>query len=719
MSDAEALFLNYCVCFEHPNVVKDLFFCDGRQMPAWMERDRFGESLPLLRNCKQYDTINTCMDKTLSVEDGPKEVSDSSSPKSSVRQQEGPDGRSAWLVALSACAINFVMAGLQRMSGILFVAFIDAFGVDRRTASAPFSVKASTRNLLGPVVGILGQKYGVRNVCIMGGIVSSLGTVLCFFATDITWVTVLFGGLGGVGTALVVTLPQVVIGQHFDKYRTTAAGMAFSGGCVGAFIFPSLIDYLLKSYGLQGTLLVLGAVIAQTIPAAMILRKPSWLKSNVPKVIVSSVDENGEGNEVEGARVWQPNIAYLRKNAELVAKMVSAKVSMLEKDNKDMSINVLCVLEEMEDLYRSLQASKESSNFQQNLNMIAKDKTGEFFIQKEELCVKKSLLAVPASTFNPIGSLSKSKSVPDLSKLSLETPRESLMTNLKSLHCMKSPQIVSLFPEEQKRKVLKVSRELRKLYLARTKTKSIKITPKDPQKAALEKTQNASISKEESARKDGLLDLVKTAVRLHTKPLFLMICLCRCVHFITFLPVMTTIVDYVKDKGFQPEDGNYAIAALSLGDLVGRLCFGWVTDKGYLKISKYMLLVMILQGASTASLPMMHTRVALFVCLAVFGMLQGSLFVRHPVLVSMYMDRSEQSIAMGCVNFFSGLLGFGLPTYIGYFRDTLNSYDGIFYVNGALGAITGLMWLLEPYFVRCCDERQPTLTDATEQEESV
>lgn len=78
-----------------------------------------------------------------------------------------------------------------------------------------------------------------------------------------------------------------------------------------------------------------------------------------------------------------------------------------------------------------------------------------------------------------------------------------------------------------------------------------------------------------------------------------------------------------------------------------------------------MLVVMVLQGASTASLPMMHTRAALFTALAVFGMLQGSLFVRHPVLVSMYMERHEQSIAMGCVNFFSGLLGFGLPAYIG------------------------------------------------------
>lgn len=392
---------------------------------------------------------------------------------------------------------------------------------------------------------------------------------------------------------MTVTLPQVVIGQYFDKYRTTAAGMAFSGGCVGAFLFPMLLNYLLKNYGLQGTLLVIGAIIANTIPAAMILRRPKWLKTTVPKVVVTSTEDSCEGNEVEWAKGSPPNIDFLRKNAELVAKMVSGKIPSehsLGVEQNGFSVNVLCVLEEMEDLYRSLQAPKEMSNFHQNLALAGKDQVAGDFFQKEGVCMKQSLLITDNNLLNPYSAVSKSKSVPDLSKLSLETPRESLLTNLKGLHCMKSPQIVALFPEEDKRKVFKVSRELRKLYLANTKPKTLKISPKDPQKIALQNSNqeksDLKTNQEESPRQDGLLDLVKTAVRLHTKPLFLMICLCRCVHFITFLPVMTTIVDYVKDKGFGPEDGNYAIAALSLGDLIGRLCFGWVTDKGFLKIGR-------------------------------------------------------------------------------------------------------------------------------------
>lgn len=74
---------------------------------------------------------------------------------------------------------------------------------------------------------------------------------------------------------------------------------------------------------------------------------------------------------------------------------------------------------------------------------------------------------------------------------------------------------------------------------------------------------------------------------------------------------------------------------------------------------------MVIQGACTTTLSLMSSKPALLSVIVVFGLLQGSLFVRHPVLVSKYLGSHEQSVAMGCFNFFSGLLGFALPNYIG------------------------------------------------------
>lgn len=96
-----------------------------------------------------------------------------------------------------------------------------------------------------------------------------------------------------------MTIPQVVLNQHFKKYRTTASGMAFSGGCVGSFLFPVLLEYMIKTYGLGGSFLILSAIIMNTIPAAMMLRKPSWLKEESKRSITASEKKIKEISEVE------------------------------------------------------------------------------------------------------------------------------------------------------------------------------------------------------------------------------------------------------------------------------------------------------------------------------------------------------------------------------------------------------------------------------------
>ncbi|CAL1273197.1 unnamed protein product [Larinioides sclopetarius] len=158
------------------------------------------------------------------------------------------------------------------------------------------------------------------------------------------------------------------------------------------------------------------------------------------------------------------------------------------------------------------------------------------------------------------------------------------------------------------------------------------------------------------------------------------------------MPIVTTIVDFAIDRGFREDEGSYVIAALSLGDLMGRLCFGWVTDKGFMDIPRFLLVGMVIQGANTATMPFMPSKATVYVSLWIFGMLQGSLFVRHPVLVQRYMRSDVQSLAIGCMNFFPGLLG--------YFRDTLGTYDYILYINGSVGIVIGLMWVLEPFLLR-------------------
>ncbi|GFT53876.1 monocarboxylate transporter 13 [Nephila pilipes] len=642
-------------------------------------------------------------------------------------RMDGPDGGWAWVVAISACIINFIMAGLGRMSGILYVAFIETFGVDRKAASTPFSVRSSTRNLLGPVVGILGQKYGVRMVTITGGIMATVSAAVCFFAPDMVWITILWGVLNGVGTALTVTLPQVVIGQYFDKHATTATGLAFSGGCVGSFLFPVLLEQLLLSYGMQGTFLIVSAIIMHTIPAAMILRKPPWVKKannedmNRRKKSLKYESKNSEENEklcrngVNSKNTNSakkeienfPDIHFLKQNRELVFEIFNVQIPgnnvYLEINRNEPAPSIDTYMKELEDIFTCVQSSREKWKFYQNLRLskikiycdMLDDKGDGKTTSKSQSFQLGKCLEFDTSD------ITKTNSVPDISSKMKEINQNSTLLKLKSIQNAQS-HILSTLPQEKQADASKIFFELQKLYAAFTALNNSKkdISFKNHSSVSNEPSFPIDIipGKDVDFHPNTFKGHINTAMKLYKKPLFLLICLCRAVHFITFIPVITAVVDFIMDKGLVEADGKYAIAALSLGDLMGRLCLGWITDRGYMSLAKYMLVVMVMQGICTASLALMNTQTSLFIMLAVFGMLQGSLFVRHNVLVSKYMKSHEQSIAMGCMNFFSGILGFALPAYIGYFRDTIGSYDYIMYINGAIGVFIGLLWAFEPYF---------------------
>lgn len=158
---------------------------------------------------------------------------------------------------------------------------------------------------------------------------------------------------------------------------------------------------------------------------------------------------------------------------------------------------------------------------------------------------------------------------------------------------------------------------------------------------------------------------VAIVLKLHTNPMFLLICLCRGLTALTFVPVFTSVVDFAVDKGLAVSDGVYAIATLSVGDLLGRLCTGWITDKEYIRDVNYMVTALILQGIFTAALPQTRGIAMVLPTLLVFAILQGSLFIKHSVLLMKYLQEHEKYIGLGFINLFSGILGLLTPYYIG------------------------------------------------------
>lgn len=64
----------------------------------------------------------------------------------------------------------------------------------------------------------------------------------------------------GIANACLFGNGLVMIGNYFKRIRTVANGIALSGASVGTFAIPPLMEFLLQTYGLGGTYLILGGM---------------------------------------------------------------------------------------------------------------------------------------------------------------------------------------------------------------------------------------------------------------------------------------------------------------------------------------------------------------------------------------------------------------------------------------------------------------------------
>ncbi|GFX25370.1 monocarboxylate transporter 9 [Trichonephila clavipes] len=524
-----------------------------------------------------------------------------------AKKEEGPDSRRSWAIALAACVINTLLSGISRATGLFYVALIDTYGVSRLEANLPFTVRNVVRNLGGPLVGAIGQRYGPRDVTILGGIFGSLGIILCTFAPNVIWITVLWGGVHGFGVALGNTLFQVIVTQYFEKYRATASGLALSGACLGSFVFPVLLEYMLSNYGLAGTFLVTGGLIMHVLPAAIMLKEPPWIQR---------ASKEKEHKKPEDLNMKPPVSKKLSKPTQVMSSIKEEGRST----NEELSVVTVSydkILESSTDF--NVKQEEKALSFRRNSNK------------------KSNGFDNPAYAGSSV-----------------------------ELNEKKSDQVV----EEPTRP------RLRTISIGEVSV-TIKITQDQHQETSI----------------------YKGMAKLFRDPMFHMISLSLGAFAMLFDPAITVIVDYIMDKGLTEDVAKYFISMLSLGDLVGRLGFGWVTDRKYMSIPNFMMLIQVIQGICFLLIPLFNGFDTLMSVMVIYGVMSGANLVMFPILVGKYLQ-SVQSLAIGFIAFFSGILSFAVPPLIGYFRDQVGSYDGMFCITGGLSLVTGLLWLTEPLLLK-------------------
>ncbi|GFT87721.1 monocarboxylate transporter 5, partial [Nephila pilipes] len=142
--------------------------------------------------------------------------------------------------------------------------------------------RGETEPLLpGPVAGILGQRFQVRYVVIIGIFVSFFSVLACCISKSFLVMILCWGGLNGIGTSLTTTLLPVQIDQHFERYKVSAMGISYFGGCAGSLLFSFVLEARIHEQGINIYFFVwIVSYISLVFPSFFSLKTPSRLREN-------------------------------------------------------------------------------------------------------------------------------------------------------------------------------------------------------------------------------------------------------------------------------------------------------------------------------------------------------------------------------------------------------------------------------------------------------
>ncbi|XP_045195938.2 monocarboxylate transporter 4-like isoform X2 [Mercenaria mercenaria] len=204
---------------------------------------------------------------------GPRRQHDKDEPVT-IEQEvlQAPDGGWGWFVVLGSSIVHAIIGGFERSNGVMYLQLLSRYNQSATATAWVLSLFSTLRLAMGPLASALCNKFSCRFVVILGTAISSFGVLVSGFVSDLPYLYLTYGILGGVGRAFVYTPGLIIVGYYFSKKRGIAVGLATSGVAFGSFLLPPLTELLFNEYGFSGTFIVLAAIMSNFFVCGSLFR---------------------------------------------------------------------------------------------------------------------------------------------------------------------------------------------------------------------------------------------------------------------------------------------------------------------------------------------------------------------------------------------------------------------------------------------------------------
>jgi MFS family permease len=184
------------------------------------------------------------------------------------------DSTASWLRLAVAVTLSTI-GGVGMWSVVVVLPAMQAeFGVDRGSASLPYTLTMLGFAAGGVITGKLADRFGITPSVIASSLVLGLGYIAVGNAGSLWLAAIAHGVLIGAGTSSTFAPLMADISHWFRRRRGIAVTIAASGNYLAGTIWPPVVQHFTAAEGWRATYIGIGIFCVVTmVPLSLLLRR--------------------------------------------------------------------------------------------------------------------------------------------------------------------------------------------------------------------------------------------------------------------------------------------------------------------------------------------------------------------------------------------------------------------------------------------------------------
>ena len=151
-----------------------------------------------------------------------------------------------WIFVLLGLLMNICLGAVYAFS-VFKKPLQELWGINAMQSGLPFMIFLAVFALFMALAGGLIGKWGPKRAGLLGGILVGAGWILAGFASNITWLTIFYGIIGGAGVGIIYGCPIAVAAKWFPDKKGLAVGLTVMGFGLSALIMAPLMRTLIAN----------------------------------------------------------------------------------------------------------------------------------------------------------------------------------------------------------------------------------------------------------------------------------------------------------------------------------------------------------------------------------------------------------------------------------------------------------------------------------------